>query len=387
MDSQSDVAHGAAVLPHASRQRSSVDPAPSSVRSPSRQVAIDVARGLAVLLMIQTHAFDGWVAPAHKSSLGYGLTRAVASIPAPLFLLLAGVGLSLGADAAADRGQADSSIRRALCLRGLGITGYGYLVSAIYAVIEGSQPTAQVLPVLLRADILHCIGLSIALCALLLVRRKDAVALAAGLTGSALLFSVVVPRVLAVPTEPGLAALAALWFDVPGYTRFPLLPLVGFCALGVIVGRFLPRLRPAESSAVRIAVVCLGFATLSWLATRGLLAALGGPLARSHPAVVPNFFDGLARALAVLALAQWLTLRASIQSMPMQALLSLGRASLFVYALHIPLCYGRVASLFSGRFSVGQAAPLVLALGLCCWGALGLRDALRRWLRRQRKNP
>ena len=247
MDSRSDVAHDAAVLPDGSRQRQSVETVPGRVRPPSRQVAIDVARGLAVLLMIQTHAFDGWVSPAQKSSLGYALTRVVASIPAPLFLLLAGVGVSLGADAAADRGQADSSIRRALCLRGLGIAGYGYLVSAIYAVIEGPQPMAQVLPVLLRADILHCIGLSIALCALLLVRRTCAVTIAAGLTVSALLFSVAVPRVLAVPTGPGLAALAALFFDVPGYTRFPLLPLVGFCALGVIVGRFLPRVTSSSN--------------------------------------------------------------------------------------------------------------------------------------------
>ena len=46
--------------------------------------------------MLQTHAFDGWVSPSAKAGLGYAFSRALANIPAPLFLLLAGVGLSLG---------------------------------------------------------------------------------------------------------------------------------------------------------------------------------------------------------------------------------------------------------------------------------------------------
>src|SRR3712207_7061064 len=56
--------------------------------------------------------------------------------------------------------------RRQLARRGLQIVGYGYLVSLIYAFIEyiggsGSFSAA----VLLRADILHCIGLSLVTCA------------------------------------------------------------------------------------------------------------------------------------------------------------------------------------------------------------------------------
>ena len=49
---------------------------------------------------------------------------------------------------------------------------------------------------------------------------------------------VVTPDWLAVPT--------ALLVDVPGYTRFPLFPLCGFTAVGVVVGAALKRRSPAE---------------------------------------------------------------------------------------------------------------------------------------------
>lgn len=368
----------------ASGRPTPVEPAPILAAGPGRQVAVDVARGLAVLLMIQTHAFDGWVAAEHKASVGYGLTRVVASIPAPLFLMLAGVGLSLGAQAAAQRGKRDSAIRWALARRGLGIVGYGYLASAVYAAIEGRQPWASLHSQLFRADILHCIGLSLALCSLLILRRTFPVARAVGLMLGALLAALALPRLVALPSSPWLAALWGLWLDVPGYTRFPLLPLVGFCALGVLVGGRLPNLRLSPRAALASMVLCALVALLAWLATRGLLGLLGGRLSRSHPAVVANFIDGAARSLATLALAHWLAPRLSVGWLGV--LLRLGSASLFAYALHIPLCYGRLAAPLFGRCSVAEAAPWVLLLMALCWGAVRLRDALYDALR-PRKTP
>jgi uncharacterized membrane protein len=356
---------------------------PVAASPPGRQVAIDLARGVAVLLMIQTHAFDGWVAPAHKGSFGYWLSRVVASVPAPLFLLLAGLGLSLGAQAAARRGATAAAIRRTLVGRGLGIAAAGYVVSAIYAAIEGPQPWSQLRAQLFRADILHCIGLSLALCAILLLRRSHLMLRAVGLVSLALVAGLLLPRWLSLPASPWLAALLALLCDVPGYSRFPLLPLVGFCAVGVCVGERLPSLhisRRAAGAAVALAVLV---ALLAWLATQALLAWLGGPLSRSHPAVIANFVDGTARALATLAFAHWLALRLSPAWL--DGLTQLGRASLLAYALHIPLCYGRLATPLSGRLSVAQAAPWVLLLILLCWAAIRLRTALRDALVRRRQ--
>src|SRR5689334_8258246 len=124
----------------------------------ARNAGIDAARGLAVVLMIQTHAYDAYVRDGDRGTIAYAVTRALGAIPAPLFLLLAGVGLAFAEARAIDV----RSLRRALVLRGLSIVLWGYAVSFAYALLDGTTRLAS----LLRADILHAIGLSIAITAL-----------------------------------------------------------------------------------------------------------------------------------------------------------------------------------------------------------------------------
>lgn len=347
-----------------------------------RLPGIDIARGLAVVLMLQTHAFDGWVSGSHKASLGYAISRAFANIPAPLFLLLAGVGLSFGAHAGARRGLAEGQIRRQLMRRGVSVLGYGYVVSALYLAIEWPVPRSELAPLLLRVDILHCIGLSLVLCAGLLVRRAQLawrVSLAIAL-GLVLSLSAGRLGALAIPSwlAPGLG----LFIDVPRYTRFPLLPLFGFCAVGVWVGEQLlrqtipPRRILRWFVAALVAILCFG------LATRVTLQALGGALHRTHPAVVWNFGDGSARALAALcvglALPRWL----AADGWLLRGLTRLGAGSLVAYALHIPFCYGRLARPLAARLSMATALPCLLGLLFAVYGALVLRDALRHHIKR-----
>ncbi|HPH26012.1 MAG TPA: heparan-alpha-glucosaminide N-acetyltransferase domain-containing protein, partial [Pseudomonadota bacterium] len=112
-------------------------PQPTVPASAPRNIGIDLARGLAVLFMIQTHALDGWISAADKLTLGYRFTRIFSNIPAPLFLLLAGVGLAMGSHSALRRGQPQASVRQNLLRRGLEVLAYGYLVSLCYSLIEG----------------------------------------------------------------------------------------------------------------------------------------------------------------------------------------------------------------------------------------------------------
>ena len=74
--------------------------------SESRRIeGIDVARGVASLIMIQGHAYDGWVAPVHKESAAYLFTRLLGSLPLPAFLVLAGAAVVLRVDAARRKGE------------------------------------------------------------------------------------------------------------------------------------------------------------------------------------------------------------------------------------------------------------------------------------------
>lgn len=357
------------------------DPRPPAARS----LGIDVARGLAVVLMIQTHAYDGWVAPAHKASLGYKLSRVFASVPAPLFLLLAGVGLALGAAAMQRRGAMDpSAVRRALLGRALRVVGYGYALSAVYSLIERRFDPAT----LLRADILHAIGLSLSVCTVLLVGvpPKRLAARVGLLVSGALALGVLAPRVLPV-LPPVARPLAALLVDVAPYTRFPLLPLCGFTAVGYFVGTCALPGRPRR--ALLLALGLIASVPLWQLLTTETVRRLGGALSRQHPAVVWNFCEGTARALAALYGAAALTELASRSSADPERpprglgwLVRLGRGSLLAYALHVPLCYGRLAAPFAGKLEVATATPLVMGLIGLVWLCLWLRDRARQARRR-----
>lgn len=331
---------------------------------PRRSLGVDVARGLAVILMIQTHAYDGWVAPVEKASLGYQLSRVFASVPAPLFLFLAGLGLALGAQAQLRRGADLSTVRTGLIVRALRIVATGYLLSAIYAVIEWRWDPAT----LLRADILHAIGLSLVACTALLVgsdASRPRLMLRVGvLVLLTIAISLFAARMLKGHGMPELAKpFLALFVDVTPYSRFPLFPLCAFTAIGFFVGT-LPLPGPRHS-----AFLALGFmlsVPLLRLLTTETVHLVGGTLSRGHPAVFWNVLEGTARALATLyfavALSGLLESRGQTPGRAMGWLLRLGSGSLLAYALHIPLCYGRLARPIAGRLSMIEATPLVLAL-------------------------
>lgn len=363
---------------------------PPSISGAGRTIGIDVARGLAVLLMMQTHAYDGWVRPTEKAGWAYAASRAIANIPAPLFLLLAGLGLSLGLQSARASNPQPRPPLPTRVGRSLRVVAYGYAVSLLYALIEGQAD----LRVLLRADILHCIGLSLTACSLLrpATERPARVHTAAMATAVAMAIAASLFAHRCLPhrlPHPILSALAALLYDVPGYTRFPLLPLFAFCAVGMWLGDVvLPRLATAPTgSLLRWAALCAALATACGWATRATVAAIGGALHRGHPAIVWNVADGVARACTVLFLSLWVARLISPQHPALRPLLRLGRASLLAYAFHIPLCYGRLARPFANQLSMAQATGLLLALTAVTYGVIWTRDTLRARLRPDRSAP
>lgn len=345
------------------------DRAPSSAPRPARSLGIDLARGLAVVLMIQTHAFDGWVSSIDKQSTGYWLSRVFSNIPAPLFLLLAGLSLGLQAKSA-ERAQKDlAMVRAGMARRALEVVGYGYLVSLVYAVLDWRFDVAT----LLRADILHCIGLSLLVCTYLLVGRGALglrTLLVVGIGIGLGLAQRWLPHNIPLP----FAALLGLVVDVAPITRFPLLPLCGFTALGVFLGMRLRLTDWSVQKSLLVALVAIAVVYPLQQLTHLTVELLGGRLSRAHPAVIWNFLEGTARAMAVLAVS--LAASSQLSERTYGWLLRLGRGSMLAYAFHIPLCYGRVARPVIGQLNMAQATQLVLLLIALTWLVVWLRDGI-----------
>src|SRR3954462_8366511 len=74
-------------------------------------------RGLAVLLMIETHVFDSFLVLRDRSSESYWLSQYLGGMPAPMFLFLAGISLALVLDRLNEKQTPSLTILEKLCRR------------------------------------------------------------------------------------------------------------------------------------------------------------------------------------------------------------------------------------------------------------------------------
>ena len=126
----------------------------------SRLAYIDWMRGLACVLMFQTHCYDSWLSPDLRQSKFFMYSQLGGTFPAPLFLFLAGISFALVTERLRQKNFAPSTIARTTIRRGAEIFALGLLFRLQeYVVAWGWAPKSD----LLRVDILNTIGLSMML--------------------------------------------------------------------------------------------------------------------------------------------------------------------------------------------------------------------------------
>src|SRR3989475_6736107 len=126
-----------------------------------RLTYIDWMRGLACMLMFQTHCYDSWMSPeAKKSSSLIAWSRLGGTLPAPLFIFLAGVSFALVTEKLREKGIERKTIAKQTILRGAEIFGMGLLFRVQeFALGYPWSPWTD----LLRVDVLNILGLSMML--------------------------------------------------------------------------------------------------------------------------------------------------------------------------------------------------------------------------------
>src|SRR3954462_15798688 len=133
----------------------------SPERTPKTRLAyIDWMRGLACLLMFQTHCYDSWLGGPAPQSRFFMYSQLCGTFPAPLFLFLAGISFALVTHKLIQRNLRAGQIARATIRRGTEIFVFGLLFRLQeYAISWGWAPKSD----LLRVDILNTIGISMML--------------------------------------------------------------------------------------------------------------------------------------------------------------------------------------------------------------------------------
>ena len=100
---------------------------PATASTASRLAYIDWMRGLACLVMFQTHCYDSWLSPEARKSTFFMWSQIGGTLPAPLFLFLAGISFALVTGKLIDKGLSPSQIARTTIRRGAEIFALGLL--------------------------------------------------------------------------------------------------------------------------------------------------------------------------------------------------------------------------------------------------------------------
>jgi uncharacterized membrane protein len=323
----------------------------------TRRRYLDWLRGIAVLIMIEGHALDSWTQAADRASAAYRWAIVVAGFGAPIFLFLAGMSLTLAAGIRLGRGLTSTAVAKAALKRGLWIFALAFLFRLQSWVISGGSPRA-----LLKVDILNIMGVAmVAAAGLWYLGRRDSVR-------AALFLMATVAVALLTPLVRASPALAVLPDVVESYLRpggtantFTLFPWSGFLAAGAAVGIWLARTRtPAAERRVNLA-----------LAVMGVLLAGGAYWASFFPALFagtsfwtssPAFFF-LRLGLLVAAVPAAFAITHVWRGV---ALEEFGKASLFVYWVHVEMVYGVLSLPLHRRLPFGWslAAFALLTMGL-----------------------
>jgi uncharacterized membrane protein len=327
---------------------------------PSRLAYIDWLRGLACLLMFQTHCYDAWLGGAARQSTFFVWSQLGGTFPAPLFLFLAGVSFALVIDKLLQKGLTAGEIAKRTILRGAEIFGLGLLFRLQeFAIALGWAPWSD----MFRVDILNTIGLSLmlmgAMCWTVLAmtgttgvgRTKPRAKLvsAAGFVAAVisalapLLWTTWRPHFLPWEIETYINGVHNL--GTPQAWLFPVFPWTAFAFAGLAFGFLL-----MSDSARKLG------AGAFWLAGgAGLVLIYGAKFFDSRPWQVypvydfwhtsPSFFVIRLGMLLLLVLLAYIWCRWGLGQWGFSPLIQLGNTSLLVYWVHIEFVYGKYSIL------------------------------------------
>ncbi len=339
-----------------------------------RLAYIDWMRGLACVLMFQTHCYDSWLGGSARQGKFLMYSQLGGTFPAPLFLFLAGISFALVTEKLWRKTLSPHQVAAFTIRRGAEIFGFGLLFRLQeYVIAWGWAPYTD----LLRVDVLNIIGLSMMfmglVCWIVLALHRQTysrLALVLSGCGTALLISLATPPLwtthrpnwLPWPLESYINGVHNL--GTPQAWLFPIFPWTAFAFAGLAVGFLLqsPRLQ------------ALGSRTFFSFGAAGILLIAFARWLDSQPhrlyAVYdfwhtsPEFFLLRLGMLLMILCGSYLWCRWGAGQLGFSPLIVLGQASLLVYWVHLEFVYGRVSILPKHAVGVRAASFGLLTITL-----------------------
>jgi uncharacterized membrane protein len=374
--------------------------APSTV---SRLAWIDWMRGLACVLMFQTHCYDAWLGGDARNTTLLKASQLLGTLPAPLFLFLAGISFALVTDKLIRKNLSPAQITRTMVRRGAEILAFGLLFRLQeFLIAWGWAPWSD----LLRVDVLNIIGLSMILMALtcgfaLTVWKKLDDSCAGIPTGDSyqgtpsgipksvgeesgfsrcrfalVAASVAVAALIALLTPPLYTTWRPTWLPWPlesyidgchnlGSPQpwlFPLFPWAAFAFAGLAAGFILFSDQVRSQTSKTLALFAL-FGATAILAARQLdHSSLHLYATYDYWHTSPNFLMMRIGMLLVICFLSYAWCRWGLATWGFSPLIQLGQTSLLVYWVHIEFVYGRFSLLPKRAESIPTASRGLLEI-------------------------
>jgi uncharacterized membrane protein len=342
-----------------------------------RRGYLDWLRGIAVLIMIEAHTIDSWTRAADREHIAFGYAMILGGFGAPIFLFVAGVAIPLMARARIRKGASVSEAAASVRRRGWEIFALAFLFRLQSFLLSGGAP----LHTLLKVDILNIMGLAMVGAAALWGLARRAWPRALLLASAAVALTMLTPIVRATPW------LAALpdpieWYlrPFPGRTAFTIFPWAGFLFAGAALGVVLEDLSAAAGSYGERRIILA-------LAALGPVMAVAGYGASFLPPIYaqtnfwtssPTFFFlrlGILLSLVPLAYV-WERRPWSRAEGRWEILQEYGRASFFIYWIHVEMVYGAMSAALHKRLAFWQAVVAFALFSAFLFGIAKAKDWL-----------
>ncbi len=333
--------------------------------------------------MFQTHCYDAWLGGDARKTRFLKGSQLLGTLPAPLFLFLAGISFALVTDKLIRKNLSPSEITRAMARRGAEIFAFGLLFRVQeFLIAWGWAPVSD----LLRVDVLNIIGLSMILMALLcgitlsaashhtaraagkvippvpqlITAAIAAAALIALLTP--LLYTTWRPTWLAWPLESYIDGCHNL--GAPQPWLFPMFPWAAFAFAGLAGGFILFSDRARNHTAETLGLFAAAGAVAIFAARQLDHSSFHLYSTYDYWHTSPNFLMMRIGLLLAIAFLSYAWCRWGLATLGFSPLIQLGQTSLLVYWVHLEFVYGRFSLLPKRAQTISTASRGLLEISL-----------------------
>ncbi|HEY6192626.1 MAG TPA: heparan-alpha-glucosaminide N-acetyltransferase domain-containing protein [Bacteroidota bacterium] len=337
--------------------------APEKPAASDRFLFVDLLRGWAVLVMIETHVLNALLAQSLKDQAPFKILTFVNGLVAPSFLFCAGFGLAISLRRRWDKFMRFERPFWRTVVRMVFILVVAYsLHLPFFSLRRMAGITDEHLWIsFFQVDILQVIAVTLLLLVLLasVTRKPDIFRTIVSILALAVIFAAPVVRAMDLSGLP-------IWFrpylSLQFQSQFPMFPWAAFLMVGLILGFWYVRAAEEKKDAECMkwfGILAVGGMVLSVAAE---FAPFGVYPNHDFFRASPEFFFVRVGCVVMALAGLWLLGRKRQSSGP--SLLSLfGQESLLVYVVHLLIVYGHDYD-FSFVRMFGQTLGYVQALGL-----------------------